>query len=950
MTNLRKTIAVVVAMAMIFSMGMITFAYSDVDADTTVGEAVGILSNLGIFTGFEDGTFRPDETVTRAQMAAIVCRSLDLAEAGGGTVFNDVPADHWAAGYINTAQAQGIINGYGNGNFGPEDQVSYEQAIAMVVRALGYDLVAQSKGGYPTGYLSIASSEGITKNANGKVGDAAKRSTLAMLVYNSLEVRLLDQTSWTTDGSDEYSKSDDTILSKYLGVRKYEGVVTSVPFVDYAKNGYDKDDTPEISIENAYYTVYENGTQVKKYDDAIGVDCSLVDIGNLFGKKVVAYIGDDEDDNTGNVMVYAISEKSNGNTVTSISSTQLVDEEDKEYYVDAQVSYRKTGATKVYDLDLESDALFYVNYEEESRPTHTVEINNKTVTVTTTEDIAGLVAEGGRIDLISNDNDNKIEIVSVLAYSDEAVIKEVDNEDDILTFDTYTGDLEDIDLEADDELVIVYKDGALAEAGDLEADDTVSVVEVGNDVRILYVSSETVTGSVSSYDTTDQTVTIAGNEYELSNFNKVNNVANLANEDGIFYINVDGQIAHNETDSTSAGNYGLVIAVAQDSGIDNNYYAKVAMADGTIAEYDFTSKAKFYDEEGKQATSDDAETAEAIAEVIAGTSTVSTTGTKTLVKNAYNAVFKFTFNNGDISKVKTLKGDSSDSYLEANSKKYDADSMTYGSAGFDEDTIVFGLKEAYSKTSKDVVNSDDLKIGKISSFFADGDDEKTFASLDEDDGIYGVVVGYAFSATIPEDSEAVIITAKKTVTYNDDDAVQITGIQGGKEVTYTIYDEDNDFTDEGDPDALAKGDIVLVSAPDSENVVSDFKLLYTANSKGAGVVSAAALNGKASDDIYNGAGWLNKDATKNASSKFFIGEDITNSEGAWAVKEDGITIKSNANYTLVDYSESTKNPEISKKSSSAVFSTSSKYETYVFVRVYDDKLAEVVAYRYNAAE
>ena len=245
MTNLKKTIAVVLAFAMIFSMGMIsTFAYSDVEASTTVGEAVGILSNLGILTGFEDGTFKPDETVTRAQMAAIVCRTLgyesQAKSSAGTTIFNDVPGDHWAAGYINVAQSLNIINGYGDGNFGPEDKVTYEQAVKMIVCALNYDLVAQAKGGYPTGYLSVASSEGITKYANGKVGDAAKRSTVAVLVYNSLEVRILDQNTWTTDGSDEYAKSDDTILSKYLDVNKWEGVVSDVPFTDYAKNDYKK--------------------------------------------------------------------------------------------------------------------------------------------------------------------------------------------------------------------------------------------------------------------------------------------------------------------------------------------------------------------------------------------------------------------------------------------------------------------------------------------------------------------------------------------------------------------------------------------------------------------------------------------------------------------------------------------------------------------------------------
>ena len=155
MKNLKKTLAVVLAFAMVLSMGFSAFAYTDVTAGTKVAEAVGVLSNLGIFTGFEDGTFKPEDTVTRAQMAAIICRTLgyeDQAQSSAGsTIFNDVPASHWASGYVNVAQSLQIVNGYGDGNFGPEDQVTYEQAVKMIVGALGYELDAQSKGGWSTG-------------------------------------------------------------------------------------------------------------------------------------------------------------------------------------------------------------------------------------------------------------------------------------------------------------------------------------------------------------------------------------------------------------------------------------------------------------------------------------------------------------------------------------------------------------------------------------------------------------------------------------------------------------------------------------------------------------------------------------------------------------------------------------------------------------------------------
>ena len=958
MTNLKKTIAVVLAFAMIFSMGMIsTFAYSDVEASTTVGEAVGILSNLGILTGFEDGTFKPDETVTRAQMAAIVCRTLgyesQAKSSAGSTIFNDVPGDHWAAGYINVAQSLNIINGYGDGNFGPEDKVTYEQAVKMIVCALNYDLVAQAKGGYPTGYLSVASSEGITKSANGKVGDAAKRSTVAVLVYNSLEVRILDQNTWTTDGSDEYAKSDDTILSKYLEVNKWEGVVSDVPFTDYAKNDYKKNTTPKISLDgNAFYKVYKNGKETKIEDEAAtNVDCSLVDVEGLLGKKVIAYIGDSEDDETGNIMVYAISEKSSGNTVTKISKTQLVDKDDKEFTIQDQISYRKTGSTKVYDLDLDSKVKIYKNYEVDAFDTATS--TNETTAgekMNNTEGLDQLVGQGGTIELISNDNDDDIEYIVINAYTDEGTIESVSEEEGEITFTLYNGGLDDIDTADEDVLVKVYRDGELAAAKDLAAGDTVSTVEISKSVRVLYASSKTVTGSVDSYDTEDKTVTIAGNDYELSPF-KSGTVASLKDEEGTFYLNVDGQIAHNESDSAASGNYGFVIAVDKETGINDGYVMQVVLADGTVAEYDLASKAKYYDKNGTSVTTDDKTTAEAIAKIIGGSSaTLGSSAVKATAKNiakkADNGVFKFTIKDGKINKIKALKGEAI-SYLEANTKKYDAEAMSYGSAEFDKNTVVFAIDAKTDSTAE--IKDDDVSVGEVSAFFADEDDALTFVALDQDNGIVGVVLGFDLKTSVPEDSAAVIIESIKTVTYDDDDAVQITGLQGGKEVTYTIYDEDADYASSVAPEDLAKGDVILIAAANSENVVSDFKTLYQANKSGAlGTVDADAKKGDDKDDIYNAVANLDAAKTKDSNNKFYLDAAVANDYDTFAAKDDGLSMRASANYTLVDYTESTKNPTVEKKSSSTTLSTSAKYKTVVFVRVYDGVLAEVVAYRFNA--
>lgn len=127
----------------------VSASFPDVDKNAGYAEAVEYLADIGIFSGDENGNFNPDKTVTRAEMAVIVCKMLgeteDLSKAD---TFTDVPQEHWANAYIARAAELGIISGYGDGTFGPGDAVTYEQAVTMVVRALGLEDEANEYGGY----------------------------------------------------------------------------------------------------------------------------------------------------------------------------------------------------------------------------------------------------------------------------------------------------------------------------------------------------------------------------------------------------------------------------------------------------------------------------------------------------------------------------------------------------------------------------------------------------------------------------------------------------------------------------------------------------------------------------------------------------------------------------------------------------------------------------------
>lgn len=160
-------------------------AFPDVDAVAEYVDAVDFVSSTGIMVGDNLGNFNPNKTVTRAEMATIICRvrsqTEDLTTA---LQFSDVPLSHWANAYVNKAVELGIVNGYGNNRFGPSDDVLYEQAITMLIRAAGMEDAANQAGGYPQGFLSVAKENGMLEGIQGKLGEPLSRADIAVLIYN----------------------------------------------------------------------------------------------------------------------------------------------------------------------------------------------------------------------------------------------------------------------------------------------------------------------------------------------------------------------------------------------------------------------------------------------------------------------------------------------------------------------------------------------------------------------------------------------------------------------------------------------------------------------------------------------------------------------------------------------------------------------------------------------
>ena len=108
--------------------------YSDVKTGDWFNNAVSTLSNAGIIAGYEDGSFGPNGYITRAEFATIAARFFDVTY-NGKDLFPDI-SGHWARDYINQAANKGFVNGYEDGTFKPDRNITRAEAVTLVNRTL----------------------------------------------------------------------------------------------------------------------------------------------------------------------------------------------------------------------------------------------------------------------------------------------------------------------------------------------------------------------------------------------------------------------------------------------------------------------------------------------------------------------------------------------------------------------------------------------------------------------------------------------------------------------------------------------------------------------------------------------------------------------------------------------------------------------------------------------
>ena len=196
---MKKLLAMVLALVMTLSLAVsANAAFKDADkVSDTYEEAVAVLNGMGVFKGYEDGSFQPQGNITRAEVAAIVYRvyTADVKDAKASMYatynkFSDMAGAGWAQGYIGYCANAALVKGYPNGTFQPSGKVTGYEVLTMILRAIGYDKNNEFSGAdWALHVAQTAQQAGVLDNVKGvDLNAPATRELVAELLFRAIAV------------------------------------------------------------------------------------------------------------------------------------------------------------------------------------------------------------------------------------------------------------------------------------------------------------------------------------------------------------------------------------------------------------------------------------------------------------------------------------------------------------------------------------------------------------------------------------------------------------------------------------------------------------------------------------------------------------------------------------------------------------------------------------------
>ena len=823
--NLKKLISTVAALAITATSAFSAFAANFTDVADTADYKVAVdnLVALGIVNGYEDGTYKPENLITRAEASKMIVGTMgpammDAAEASmGSSNFSDVAGDHWASGYIAQGVSKGYINGVGNGMFDPNSNVTYAQIVKMLVCVLGYADDAEANGGFPNGYINQGTALEITDGVSAAADTAVNRGQVAILINNALDVpvkavtgyepgfKMVDgqlvptqvPTTEVYDGDGDSGKYE-TLLTTYFDAYSVRGRITNTEnkgegVIDY-KIEFAENFDGDVDVYNGKKN--SDGELINEETVEVYFPAGL-DVDSLLCAYSDAIIMENEDGDWELVSIAPYGK----NDVVEVSSSLYVDgtlDMDGEGYIEF---YQSKESSKKDDYELDANVEVYVNG---------VEIKSDKADVVA-DYLADPTAEFKLVNTPkagSKTVDSKIDYIMITSYI-SAIVDEVFVEDDKATIylKEATAPIAKIvlDLEAvadeEAEYTFVDKDGNAVDYATLVYNDVLTVyapttnysdLTTGDVVFMnVTVTKDVVSGKITRQDTEEEIYDINGESYSFAGEYD----EDLAiGDDYTIYLNAFGKIAGYEK-TASVVNYGIINKVWE----NNNGEKVVRMVDanGAIVTYEFNKANDYTTWKANYAAVEDEAFEDAWEDMIV-----------TYKVNANDKIYS----------IQAVK-DAEDGF-DVTTGEYKESSQKVAGAKMSDTTKVVDFSEAKEIWTDSL--SGKVAAGTVASF-ADGENYTViYGGSKFTDGTYPFVVVLKGVATVGTASSfAVVKSSGSSVNEADGITYFSATVLEGKAEKQIFFEDDV---------TLNKGDVIVYSV-NGEGLVEteDFYVLYNGN-------------------------------------------------------------------------------------------------------------------------
>lgn len=510
----------IILVTLVLVTGMMSVFAAD-DSNTDVLHGIGVIPER----------INPIGEMTRYEFAKIVANLLafDTHDYSKDEVrYSDVDAKSEYAASVNKVSLYGVMLGTSEHEFSGNENITFEQATVILVRALGYGYMAEQYGGYPGGYIKTASGIGLLKS----IPDASTAERICAMVYNAMTVPIAEQVYYNNDDVSIYKSKDDTVLSSYFGYHIETGRLLSVGKAAIS-SGYSVSEGDAMVDSNIY--------DVSDMDDR--------KLRGMLGRKIEMYCDDD-----GNI-IYC--------RPLDTGKDLHIDFENIQDIENGSIKYSDGSRMRTVSVDKAA----YIVYND--RPLSSMPQIGRNSSIT-------LVNHNGIYDLVlikdyATKIVNRVYDDSIL-FNDGTALTETDD-DKKYVFVTSNNKVADASA--------VQDGNTLSIAASIDGDFAEVIISTMIDNgKIL---------SVSGVDYNDFSVNISGIDYGVTPefYDSIIDSYDLIGFSGQFYVDKDGRIAHRKAENDS---YIMTIGYMLDvneGGFFDPPSAYILTTDGVRKEYEF---------------------------------------------------------------------------------------------------------------------------------------------------------------------------------------------------------------------------------------------------------------------------------------------------------------------------------------------------------------------------